>query len=146
MTQMTHGPMEAFGLAGARRWIMIFILLLLLLALIQHMNLSGTLITDITRVLTALVGAALLRQSWRRKQRQCKHRQEYVLQLHGGLLKPCVRNLVQTSRVLLLRQQVSFQPVTPSKSFGCFFWKAWRGVPLRHRMEPQDAKSACALQ
>jgi hypothetical protein len=54
---VTLGLVLALGLIGACGWIAIFVLLILLLALIQGMNLSGTLITDIPGVLTALIGA-----------------------------------------------------------------------------------------
>jgi hypothetical protein len=63
---VTNGPVHthAFGLVGARDRIAVFVvlfllLLLLLLALIQGVNLSGTLITDISDVLTALIGSVL---------------------------------------------------------------------------------------
>src|SRR6266404_3055140 len=54
---MTLGLVHALGLVGACGWIAVFILLLL--ALIRGMNLSGTLITNISGVLTALIGAIL---------------------------------------------------------------------------------------
>jgi len=56
---VTLGLVHALGLVGACGWIAVFVLLLL--ALIRDMNLSGTLITDISGVLTALIGAILCR-------------------------------------------------------------------------------------
>jgi ABC-type nickel/cobalt efflux system permease component RcnA len=59
LVAVTLGFVHALGLIGARGWIVVFVLLLL--ALIRSMNLSGTLITDISGVLTALIGAILCR-------------------------------------------------------------------------------------
>jgi len=69
---MTYGFVLAMGLIHARSRIAVFVLLIL--ALIQRMNLSRTLITDITRVLTALIGA-VLSYSPGPKQREGKYRQ-----------------------------------------------------------------------
>src|SRR5260370_33441561 len=57
LVAVTLGLVHALGLVGACGWIAVFVLLLL--ALIRGMNLSGTLITDISGVLTALIGAIL---------------------------------------------------------------------------------------
>src|SRR5258708_30863171 len=59
LVAVTLGLVHALGLVGACGWIAVFVLLLL--ALIRGMNLSGTLITDISGVLTALIGAILCR-------------------------------------------------------------------------------------
>src|SRR5258708_29175431 len=55
LVAVTLGLVHALGLVGACGWIAVFVLLLL--SLIRGMNLSGTLITDISGVLTALIGA-----------------------------------------------------------------------------------------
>jgi len=59
LVAVTLGLVHALGLVGACGWIAVFVLLLL--ALIRGMNLSGPLITDISGVLTALIGAILRR-------------------------------------------------------------------------------------
>src|SRR5260370_23067837 len=51
------GLVHALGLIGARARVAVFVLLLFLLGRVEVMNLSGTLVTDITGVLTALIGA-----------------------------------------------------------------------------------------
>jgi ABC-type nickel/cobalt efflux system permease component RcnA len=61
LVAVTLGLVHALGLVGACGWIAVFVLLLL--ALIRGMNLSGPLITDISGVLTALIGAILRRST-----------------------------------------------------------------------------------
>jgi ABC-type nickel/cobalt efflux system permease component RcnA len=54
---VTLGFVHTLSLVGACGWIAVFVLLRFVL--IRGMNLSGTLITDISGVLTALIGAIL---------------------------------------------------------------------------------------
>src|SRR6266404_1665153 len=57
LVAVTLGLVHALGLIGARARVAVFVLLLFLLGRVEVMNLSGTLVTDITGVLTALIGA-----------------------------------------------------------------------------------------
>src|SRR5260370_33063274 len=60
LVAVTLGLVHALGLIGARARGAGFVLLFFLLGRVEVMNLSRTLVTDITRVLTALIGAVCL--------------------------------------------------------------------------------------
>jgi hypothetical protein len=75
LVAVTLGLVLALGLIGARARVAVFVLLRFLLGRVEVMNLSGTLVTDITGVLTALIGAVCRSRILRRSTRDHEGRE-----------------------------------------------------------------------
>src|SRR5260370_21968462 len=91
LVAVTLGLVHALGLIGARARVAVFVLLLL--ASVRGMNLGGTLITHISGVLTALIGAVLCSRTLRRSTRchqaregNTEHATYENIQFHFSLL------------------------------------------------------------